>query len=385
MGLAPYGKPIYADKIKKQMVYFPSDGSFGINQKYFSYLFGNKMYNREFEKFFGLPPRAPESAITQPYRDLAASIQVVIEEIIIRLAKKLQHETDAKFLCLAGGVALNCVANGVLHREKIFEDIWVQPAAGDSGGALGAALASHYIRHSKTRTVNFPDSMSGAYLGPSFTKEEIESLLLESGVKYVELGEEDLLHKATEDLKDQKVIAWFQGRMEYGPRALGSRSILGDPRSPQMQSIMNQKIKFRESFRPFAPIIKAEKTHDLYENAITNSYMLFVMKINEKYKNEFPAVTHIDGSARVQAVFQNQNPLLWKLLDKFETATKCPILINTSFNVRGEPIVCSPEEALRCFVHTDIESLCMGNFYIMKSEQDLSHLREKWEPQHGLD
>ena len=385
MGLAPYGKPIFAQKIKDNLLDIKEDGSFRLNMDYFSFASSLKMTNQKFADLFGAEVRQPESAMTQIYKDLAASIQQVTEEIMVRLARTIRRDSGQENLCLSGGVALNCVANGIIARENIFKNIWIQPAAGDAGSALGAALASYYLQHEKTREVQKPDSMKAAFLGPFFSNDEIRNFLIEVGAHFEELSHDNLLQLATKDLMDQKVVGWFQGSMEYGPRSLGARSILGDPRDPQMQSRMNLKIKYRESFRPFAPIVLAEKVSDVYQDNFDNPYMLLVTHVKETHAKSLPAVTHVDGSARIQAVSQNENPLLHDLLKSFEAATGCPVLVNTSFNVRGEPIVCSPEDALRCFIQTEMDSLFLGSFYLKKENQKFGRDDRRWRVRYELD
>lgn len=385
MGLAPYGKPLYVDKIKKHLIDIKEDGSFRLNMSYFRFASSMHMLDKKFARLFGVPARDAEGPMPEIYKDLAASIQKVTEEIMLRLAKTLKAQTGEKNLCLAGGVALNCVANGLIAREKIFENIWIQPAAGDAGGALGAALASYYLQHQAKRDVKPQDSMGNAYLGPSFSDQDIEAELKKSEFVFTRLSETDLVKQASEDLQDQKVVGWFQGAMEYGPRSLGSRSILGDPRSPKMQSHMNMKIKFRESFRPFAPVVLAEKVGQVYQENLMSPYMLLVNQVKPEFSQAFPAVTHVDGSARLQSVDERQNPLLHKLILHFEAATGCPQLINTSFNVRGEPIVCTPRDALRCFIQTDIDSLYLGSYYLKKDQQKILRTDPAWRTQYELD
>ncbi len=385
MGLAPYGKPLYAQKIKEHLVDIKEDGSFRLNMEYFSFASSLSMTNKKFSQLFGIEAREAESAMTQIYKDLAASIQQVTEEIMLRLAHKIRQDSGQENLCLSGGVALNCVANGLIAREKIFKNIWIQPAAGDAGSALGAALASYYLQHEKIRLIQAPDSMKGAFLGPAYASEDIRNLLQEVGAHFEELSHESLLQTATKDLTEQKVLGWFQGAMEYGPRSLGARSILGDPRDPQMQSRMNLKIKYRESFRPFAPIVLADRVQEIYQEDFDSPYMLLVSHVKEKYSKNFPAVTHVDGSARLQSVTQNENPILHDLLDSFEKATGCPVLVNTSFNVRGEPIVCSPEDALRCFIQTEMDSLFLGPFYLQKWKQNFNREDRRWRVRYELD
>ncbi|HEY1080567.1 MAG TPA: carbamoyltransferase [Bdellovibrio sp.] len=384
MGLAPYGKPLYADTIKKHLIDIKDDGSFRLNLRYFPFSQSMKMTNQHFARLFGVAARTMEGPMLQVHKDLAASIQKVTEEILVKLARHLQKQTGQKNLCLAGGVALNCVANGLLVREKIFENIWVQPAAGDSGGALGAALASYYLQHHHPRNVQKTDSMKAALLGPSYSDTEILEVLERCKVSYQRLDDASLLAAAVTDLKAQKVLGWFQGAMEYGPRALGNRSILGDPRDPDMQSRMNIKIKFRESFRPFAPVVLADKVADIYREPAADPYMLFVSHVKSEYAHSFPAVTHVDGSARIQKIDDPQRRL-FHLLKSFEKDTGCPLLINTSFNVRGEPIVCSPFEALRCFVHTDMDCLYLGNFRISKERQTFNRQDALWNVKYELD
>lgn len=384
MGLAPFGKPIYSDLIKEKLINIKSDGSFRLNMEYFSFAASLQMTNSKFSELFGIQPRSAESPVLEIHKDLAASIQKVTEEVLVLLARHLQKQTGEKNLCLAGGVALNCVANGLLAREKIFEKIWVQPAAGDAGSALGAALASYYLQYKKERHLEYPDSMKKALLGPSFSDAEIEALLERHQILFQKLSSEDLIATAVEELTHQKVIGWFQDAMEYGPRALGSRSILGDPRDPTMQSRMNLKIKFRESFRPFAPMVLADHVAQVYQDQSADPYMLFVSQVQEKYAHKFPAVTHVDGSARVQRLDPDDRKIS-ALLKRFSAETGCPLLINTSFNVRGEPIVCSPFEALRCFVQTDIDALFIGSFYIRKENQKFDRQSPTWRIQHELD
>lgn len=387
MGLAPYGEPKYVDLILEKLIHVKEDGSFQLNMKYFDYATGLKMTNEAFANLFGRPPRDPESEITQQDMDIARSIQVVTEEIVLRLAKSIKREFGVKNLCLAGGVALNCVANGRILKEKIFDNIWIQPAAGDAGGALGAALLVWYEHLQNPRVANPSDSMKGAYLGPKFSNAEIKNYLDTRHVTYHDLSDDALFDRVAHLLDQQKVIGWFQGRMEYGPRALGNRSIIGDARSQNMQSIMNLKIKFRESFRPFAPAVLAESCSDWFDIECSSPYMLLVANVNankftqssscelqgfDKLKTsrtEIPAVTHVDYSARVQTVHASTNPRFHRLINQFSALTQCPVVINTSFNVRGEPIVCSPEDAFRCFMSTHIDCLVLENVLILKEEQ----------------
>lgn len=385
MGLAPYGKARYVDLILRQLVDLKEDGSFRLNMDYFPFASSLSMTGKAFTKLFGFPPRSPEGPMPEHYKDMAASIQKVCEEIVLRLARSLRQQSGEKNLCLAGGVALNCVANGILAREKIFENIWIQPAAGDAGGALGAALASHHLNHRAPRRPLSPDQMRNAFLGPAYSDEQIEELLREQGACFEKLSRRDLIAGAVKDLQEQKVIGWFQGAMEYGPRSLGARSLLGDPRSPKMQSHMNMKIKFRESFRPFAPIVLAEKSAQIYQDSFASPYMLLVSHVRPEFAGKFPAVTHVDGSARLQTVSAGENPGLHELLRAFDEATGCPVLINTSFNVRGEPIVCSPMDALRCFVKTDMDSLYIGSFRLEKTAQNFRREDPRWKVDYELD
>jgi carbamoyltransferase len=363
------------------------DGSFWMNLDYFNFLRGTTMTNDRFHRLFGGPPRLPEEAIERRHMDIARSIQAVTEEVILRLARHTRELTGEKHLCLAGGVALNCVANGRLLRERIFERIWIQPAASDAGGALGAALAAWHAQQNEAGPVPAKaDAMCGSLLGPEFTDEEIEATLLSHGAKYQRLTTTDLLDSTVDLLRTGKVIGWFQGRMEFGPRALGNRSILGDARSPRMQSVLNLKVKFRESFRPFAPIVLRERVAEYFDLTDESPYMLLVALILPQLRlpappgvkgfdllkqplSQLPAVTHVDYSARIQTVAHPDNPLLYELLLRFERATHCAVLVNTSFNVRGEPIVCTPEDAYRCFVHTEMDYLVMGNFLLDRAEQ----------------
>jgi len=388
MGLAPYGEPIYAESILRELLDLKADGSFWMNLDCFNFLRGTTMTNGRFHRLFGGPPRRPAEAIEQRHMDVARSIQVVTEEVVLRLARHARVLTGEKNLCLAGGVALNCVANGRLLREGIFERLWIQPAASDAGGALGAALAAwHSERNEAGPLAEKSDSMRGSLLGPEYSDEEIEATLRGHGAKFKRLHTTDDLLKTTVDLLQAgKVVGWVQGRMEFGPRALGNRSILGDARSVQMQSVMNLKVKFRESFRPFAPIVRRERVADYFELREESPYMLLVAPIRrdlrlpvppgvkglellKQARSTLPAVTHVDYSARIQTVARKDNPLLYELLLRFEAATQCGVLVNTSFNVRGEPIVCSPEDAYRCFVHTEMDYLVIGNFLLDRAEQ----------------
>ena len=405
MGLAPYGQPIYEDKILNNLIDIKEDGSFRLNQKFFNYATGLTMTNDKFHKIFDQEPRdAKKDLLNQFHMDIAASIQKVTEDIIIKLAKSLKKEFNIPNLCLAGGVALNCVANGKILKEKIFENIWVQPAAGDAGGSLGATLALWHIEQNNPRKVNSNDDMQGSFLGPEFTQQEIEEQLKKAGAKYTVLSEDDLLENTSRDLSLGEAIGWFQGRMEFGPRALGNRSILGDPRSEKMQKNLNLKVKYRESFRPFAPSILRENLNDWFEINVDSPYMLMVsdvkkdkiIEMNQEQKklfgieklnikrSEIPAVTHVDYSARIQTVHENTNIKYFKLIKKFKEKTNCPIIVNTSFNVRGEPIVNTPLDAFNCFMGTGLDKLAIGNCYLDKKSQD-SSLRKDYTKEFELD
>ena len=390
MGLAPYGNPIYEDKIK-QLIDLKEDGTFRLNQKYFNYATGLTMTNKKFDGLFGQKPRNPKNEkITQFHMDIASSIQKVTEEVMINLAKSIRKEYNINNLCLAGGVALNCVANGKVLKEKIFDNIWIQPAAGDAGGSLGAALALWHIDQGNKRSVNLNDDMKGSYLGTEFNQNEIEKELQTAGANFETLNYDELINKTAELLSNEKAIGWFQGRMEFGPRALGSRSILGDPRSDKMQKNLNLKVKFRESFRPFAPSILREDLSNWFDLNVDSPYMLLVASINSEKKIEMtnqqkklfgidklnikrskiPAVTHIDYSARVQTVTKKTNIRYYDLISKFKEKTGCPVIVNTSFNVRGEPIVNTPTDAFNCFMGTELDYLVIGNCILDKSQQD---------------
>jgi len=390
MGLAPYGNPVYEEKIE-QLIDVKEDGSFRLDQKYFNYSTGLTMTNQNFDKLFGQKPRdAQNEKITQFHMDIAASIQTVTEKIMIKIAKAIRKEYKIKNLCLAGGVALNCVANGKILKEKIFDNIWIQPAAGDAGGSLGAALALWHIEHSNKREINSNDDMKGSYLGEEFNQEKIEKELKLNGAHFEILNYEDVINQTAKNLANEKAIGWFQGRMEFGPRALGGRSILGDPRSDKMQKNLNLKVKYRESFRPFAPSILEEDLSDWFEIDVSSPYMLLVAKINSKKKiemtdsekklfgieklnikrSEIPAVTHVDYSARLQTVNKDTNKPYYDLISKFKKQTGCPILVNTSFNVRGEPIVNTPTDAFNCFMGTELDFLVIGNCILDKKKQD---------------
>ena len=390
MGLAPYGSPKYEGLIKNELIDIKEDGSFHLNQKYFNYATGLTMTNSNFNSLFNEKPRNPQKdKITQFHMDLASSIQKVTEEIMLKLCISLRKEFNIANLCLAGGVALNCVANGKILKEKIFDSIWVQPAAGDAGGSLGGALAYWYIEKKNKRKIVLPDGMNGSYLGPSYNQEEIESNLNKLGAKFTVLKNDEKLNVAAESLSNGNVIGWFQGRMEFGPRALGSRSILGDPRSPKMQKNLNLKVKFRESFRPFAPSILREDVSEWFEINCDSPYMLLVSEVKKNKQIEMsseekklfgieklniarsiiPAVTHVDYSARIQTVSHEKNSTYYNLIKKFKEKTSCPILVNTSFNIRGEPIVNTPEDAYNCFMGTDLDKLFIGNCYLEKEKQ----------------
>jgi len=390
MGLAPYGSPIYQDKIKK-LIDVKDDGTFRLNQKYFNYATGLTMTNDKFHKLFGQEPRDPKKdQITQFHMDIASSIQHVTEEIMIKLAKEIRNEYGIKNLCLAGGVALNCVANGKILKEKIFDNVWIQPAAGDAGGSLGAALALWYIEQSNTRKINKNDSMKGSYLGCEFNQQQIEKELVSLGANFQTFEYKSLIEKTAEFLANEKAIGWFQGRMEFGPRALGGRSILGDPRSDKMQKNLNLKVKYRESFRPFAPSILREDLSKWFDLDVDSPYMLIVSDINAEKKiemteqqkqlfgidklnikrSEIPAVTHVDYSARIQTVTKNTNKSYFDLITKFKEKTGCPLIVNTSFNVRGEPIVNTPTDAFNCFMGTELDYLVIGNCILNKNDQD---------------
>jgi len=390
MGLAPYGNPKYVDLIYEHLIDIKSDGSFRLNQKYFNYATGLTMINKKFSKLFGHLPRMPEEQLTQFHMDIARSIQLVIEQIILKLCISLSKEYKIKNLCLAGGVALNCVANGKILESEIFENIWVQPASGDAGGSLGGALAYWYMALDSKRDTEIGDTMKGSYLGPSYKNTDIEKELIYLKAKYHVMNNEDLVQQTAKDLNHQKIIGWFQGRMEFGPRALGNRSIIADPRSSEMQKKLNLKIKYRESFRPFAPSILREHLEDWFELNVDSPYMLLVSQTNkniniemtDKQKKLFgidklniqrstiPAITHVDYTARVQTVHHETNRIFYELISEFYDLTGCPVVVNTSFNVRGEPIVNSPTDAYRCFMGTEMDILVIGNYYLVKNEQD---------------
>ncbi len=406
MGLAPYGRPRFKDIILENLIDLKPDGSFRLDQRYFNYCVGLTMTNNRFDKLFGAPRRKPEKdLLTQFHMDIAASIQAVTEEVVLKMAQSLAAEFKERNLCLAGGVALNCVANGKLARSGAFENIWIQPAAGDAGGALGAALAAWHGELGQERPRRkHGDAMRGSYLGPAYAQEEINSTLREAGAVFEELDEKEAIQQTAQALADGKAIGWFQERMEFGPRALGGRSILADPRSDKMQQTLNLKVKFRESFRPFAPSVLREHVADWFDYDGDSPYMLIVADVLEKHRREvaakdadlfgiellnvprstIPAVTHVDYSARLQTVNKDTNPRYWALIDKFREITGCPMLVNTSFNVRGEPIVCTPADAFRCFMGTDIEWMTIGTAVLRKQDQDPS-LAKDYKAQFELD
>ena len=405
MGLAPYGEPRFTSLIREKLIDIAEDGSFQLDMSYFNYATGLTMTNEKFHKLFGGPPRKPESELTQREMDLAASIQKVTEELVVQIAKNISKETGERNLCLAGGVALNCVANGILLREKIFDNIWIQPAAGDAGGALGAALAVWYLHYKNKRDISSKtDSMKGSYLGPEFSDNEIEAELKACGAIYVKYSDENLIETVATALVDEKAIGWMNGRMEFGPRALGGRSIIADPRSPLMQRQLNLKVKYRESFRPFAPSVLYKDVLEWFELEADSPYMLLVANIKKdkrrKMTNEeealfgieklnvsrssVPAITHVDYSARIQTVHKNSNPRYHALITKFKEKTGCPLVVNTSFNVRGEPIVCSPTDAFKCFMGTELDILVVGNYLLVKEQQEES-LKENYKEHYEID
>ena len=405
MGLAPYGEPKYAGLIREHLIDIKSDGTFRLDSDYFNYTTGLTMTSRKFHGLFGGPPRKPESPLTQREMDLASSIQQVTEEVITGLARTARRELGAEYLCLAGGVALNCVANGKILREDLFRDVWVQPAAGDAGGALGAALAAWHLYEGKPHHAREGDLMRGAFLGPHFSEEQIRGYLDSVGGVYELCDEDDLLDRVAEVISRGAVVGWFQGRMEFGPRALGSRSIIGDPRDARMQSAMNLKIKFRESFRPFAPSVMAERVSDYFELDRPSPYMAIVAPVRKELRtpmtseqqrlfgidklnvprSTIPTVTHVDYSARIQTVHRENNPRFHELIRRFEALTGCAVLVNTSFNVRGEPIVCTPEEAYICFMRTGIDYLVLENFLLEKSRQPARKADDSWRKRFELD
>jgi carbamoyltransferase len=406
MGLAPYGKPKYAQLIFDHLIDLKADGTFRLNLEYFDYCTGLTMTNGRFDELFGGAPRKPDDRLTQREMDLAASIQAVTEEVVLRLTRSIADETGLQNLCLAGGVALNCVANGKILRDGKFKDLWIQPAAGDAGGALGAALVAYHLYKGQPRPdLNGSDDlMKGAYLGPGFSLQECESGLREAGARFTVLDNQAVVATCARDLAEGRAVGWFQGRMEFGPRALGARSILGDARSPTMQSVLNLKVKYRESFRPFAPSVLRERVADWFEIDYDSPYMLLVADVVERRhremtpeqralfgidklnvpRSDIPAVTHVDYSARIQTVHADTNARYHALISEFERLTGCPVIVNTSFNVRGEPIVCTPADAFRCFMGTEIEVLAVGNCYLRKEEQNMA-LRKNYEKAFELD
>ena len=405
MGLAPYGDPRYVEQIKQNLIDIKPDGTFRLDLRYFKFHRGFRMTSSKFHRLFGSPPRKAESELTQMHMDLAASIQVVTEEIVLKLATSIQKETGATKLCLDGGVALNCVANGRLLREGPFEKIWIQPASGDAGSALGAALVAHHQHFDQPHTARQHDGMAGTYLGPSYSNTEIQSFLKVADAPYLSLKDPDLFEQLAEHLSNGKVVGWFNGRMEFGPRALGSRSIIGDPRNRQMQSIMNLKIKYRESFRPFAPSILEEEVATQFELKTESPYMLLVAPVKQDLcirmtpeqeklfgieklnipRSSIPAVTHVDYSARVQTVSKHTNPRYHQLIEAFRRRTGCPSLVNTSFNIRGEPIVCTPEDAYRCFMRTEMDVLVLENQLLLKEDQPQKTHDQSWRKEFELD
>ena len=405
MGLAPYGEPKYADLIFEHIIDVKDDGSYRLDMSYFDYCTGLRMTNRKFEKLFGRPARQAEQKLEQFHMDVAASVQQVTEEIVLRLCASIAKETGIKNICLAGGVALNCVANGKLERSGVFENVWVQPAAGDAGGALGAAQALAHLHHGLARTVHPKDNMQGAYLGCHFDDDEIAQRLKNLGAVFTRFdNEHEAINQAAQALANQQVVGWFQGRMEFGPRALGGRSILGDPRSPKMQKNLNLKIKYRESFRPFAPSILAEKADQWFDLSGDSPYMLLVDAVKQDKRidmseqqgalfgieklniprSQIPAVTHVDYSARIQTVHKETNPKYHQLIKEFDRLSGCPIVVNTSFNVRGEPIVCTPEDAFNCFMGTEMDILSLGNCILRKEDQN-SDLKRDYKNKFKLD
>ena len=406
MGLAPYGQPRYADLIRDHLIDIKSDGTFRLQMDYFDYATGLRMTNDRFADLFGRPARRPESPLTQQEMDIAASVQEVTEEIVLSVARTLQKETDSENLCLAGGVALNCVANGRLQREGPFKNLWIQPAAGDAGGALGCALSAWYEYANQPRVAQrTSDSMYGGYLGPRFSSQEVRTDLDRLGAKYTELDDDKLYPEIAQILSEDHVVGWFQGPMEFGPRALGARSIIGDARSPKMQSVMNLKIKYRESFRPFAPAVLAEHVGEFFNQETESPYMLIVADVREEHRipldpalegafgieklkqqrSNIPAVTHVDYSARIQTVHYETNPRFHELLTAFHQKTDCPVLVNTSFNVRGEPIVCTAEDAYRCFMRTEMDYLVIENYLLSKVEQPAWEETDNWREEFELD
>jgi carbamoyltransferase len=404
MGLAPYGEPKFKKLILDNLIDLKADGSFRLDLSYFDYCTGLTMTNERFSALFGEPVRAPDELLSEFHMDVAASIQAVLDEAVLRLTRSLAKKIGGKNLCLAGGVALNCVTNGKVLRDGAFENLWIQPAAGDAGGAVGAALAAAHLFHNQPRMINGGDGMRGCLLGPSFSQDDVEQRLTASGARFTVLSEDDMIEKTAQALANQQVVGWFQGCMEFGPRALGARSILGDPRSPTMQRDLNLKVKYRESFRPFAPSVLREDVSNWFELESDSPYMLIVAEVRKDRRrpmsheeqalfgidklniarSEIPAVTHIDYSARIQTVHANTNPLFHRLLKRFKELTGCPVLVNTSFNVRGEPIVCTPEDAYGCFMGNDLDLLVAGRCMLRKSEQD-NRLRQNYSSAFELD
>ena len=405
MGLAPYGEPKYVDLIKDNLIDIKEDGTFRLDISYFKYHRGFRMTGRKFHKLFGRPPRKRETELTQFHMDLAASIQVITEEIVIKLARSLREETGINNICLAGGVALNCVANGKLLQEKIFDEIWIQPASGDAGSALGAALVGWHQHEEQERFVNTNDSMKGTYLGPEFGNDEITNYLGKINATFHTHSDLDLFDLLAEELDKGHVIGWFNGPMEFGPRALGGRSIIGDPRNQKMQSVMNLKIKYRESFRPFAPSVLEEDVNNQFEMNTKSPDMLSVAPVKKELckqmtedesklfgieklnipRSSLPAITHVDYSARVQTVTAYTNPRYYSLIKAFKRKTGCPTIVNTSFNVRGEPIVCTPQDAYRCFMRTEMDVLVLQNQILFKTDQPKIETNEKWKQEFELD
>ena len=405
MGLAPYGEPVYTDLIREHLINTADDGSFHLDMSYFDYATGLTMTNKKFDRIFGGPPRTSETELTQREMDLAASVQKVTEDIVVELAKGIAEETGERNLCLAGGVALNCVANGILLRKKIFDNIWIQPAAGDAGGALGAALSAWYLHHNNERTVSKErDAMKGAYLGPEFSDTEIEAELTACGATFKKFSQNDMIEAVASALADEKAVGWMQGRMEFGPRALGGRSIIADPRSPVVQKQLNLKVKYRESFRPFAPSVLREDVNGWFEHDTDSPYMLLVSDVQKDKRramtkeeealfgidklnvprSSVPAITHVDYSARIQTVHADTNPRYHAVISKFKEKTGCPLVVNTSFNVRGEPIICTPTDAFKCFMGTKMDMLAVGNYFLYKEQQD-ERLKESYEERYELD
>ncbi len=403
MGLAPYGKPVYADLIKKELIKINEDGSYVLNERYFNYISGLRMINKRFERLFGRPPLNPETLPDDFYMNVAASVQKVLDEIMVLICNEVKRLTGMDYLTIAGGVGLNCVSNSKILKECGFKNVWVQPASGDAGGSLGAALYVYYEYFNNERNVkNHKDFQKGSYLGPSFSNYEIESVLKKFNAKFHYFEKKDLIKEVARQIASQKVVGFFQGRMKFGPRALGNRSILGDPRSENMQSLMNLKIKFRESFRPFAPAVRFERLMEYFEWDRPSPYMLFIASVKKELlisvdtagkkgldllklkRSELPAITHVDNSARIQTVSRDDNPLFYDLILEFEKLTACGVIINTSFNVRGEPIVCTPEDAFYCFMGTNIDVLAIGNYILYKEEQPEVDLK-KWKKSHIKD